>query len=155
MTAAVASRDEQYPTIEFAPEYARPIRAGEKSGTVRLREHIDAGVGDEVPAVTDDGTPFATLRITGTAAVVAKHALGILDAMGATYGADTTGELLDGVSKHYEQDVDRGTVVEVIAFEVVAPDVGCEICGAPESENLTSDGHPAGPNLVVCGGCAR
>lgn len=29
----------------------------------------------------------------------------------------------------------------------------CELCGECEAENLTSDSHPEGPNLVVCQGC--
>lgn len=30
----------------------------------------------------------------------------------------------------------------------------CELCGDEPSETLTSDSHPEGVNLLVCGGCS-
>ncbi|QLH83385.1 ASCH domain-containing protein [Halosimplex pelagicum] len=104
--------------LEFAEDLVVPILDGDKTGTVRYGP-VSVYVGEEVSAITPDGSEFATIEITRSAKLNAIEALAVLDVFGAEYPADTVDELLEGVNRHYEASIRPETTVRVLVFEVV------------------------------------
>lgn len=105
--------------LKFADEFIGPIFDEKKTATVRYDSSLPS-VGDNIEARTDVGREFAILEIKRVASANAVEVISILETFGASYGAETTDELLEGLNRHYDVGINPGTTVQVIVFEVVA-----------------------------------
>lgn len=104
--------------LRFANEYVQPVLDRAKTATVRVHGELFRA-GERVPALTEDGTQFATLEVTRSAEVMAVEAVDLIQTFGAEHAADTPNELIDQLGEHYEQGVRPSTTVQVIVFDVV------------------------------------
>lgn len=106
--------------LTFSDEWVAPILRGDKTATVRYGGGgTDLVVGDELYACMPDGTEFARIGVKRTVQCLAVEALEVINVFGAEYAADTTEELIDGVSRHYTHDIGPGDTVAVVVFEVI------------------------------------
>lgn len=106
------------PHLTFANEYVQPLLDGAKTATVRIGGGLFRA-GERIPALTEDGTEFATLEVTRSAEVMAVEAVDLIQTFGAEHAAETPNELIDALGDHYDRGVRPSTTVQVIVFKVV------------------------------------
>lgn len=104
--------------IKFADELVDSVADGDKQATVRYDGFEDVAVGDTLTAATEDGSPFAELKIRRTAAVDAVEAYQVLAMADAGYDAESPQGVINNLNKHYETRIRPSTTVTVLVFEV-------------------------------------
>ena len=103
--------------MTFADEYVYDILDGNKTATVRLGWD-DLSASDYLLLVDESGDQFARADIEAIANTTAREALNSVAIMDAKHGANTTARLVEGLNRHYEQEVTPETDVSVVVFSV-------------------------------------
>lgn len=105
--------------IKFADELVPEVLNEQKDATVRYDGFESVQVGDTLAATTADGAPFAKINVRRTATVLAVEAHDVLAVFGADYPSEQPQDVIDSLNDHYDGQIDPGTNVRVLVFEVV------------------------------------
>lgn len=108
--------------ITFATEHEHPIRAHEKTATVRIDGCEGVHRGDVVELATEDGSHIDTVRITRVSECRVDEALKHIDLWNARYPIDTIGHLIGALNHHYERTVGLDTDVRVLCWDPTGGD---------------------------------
>lgn len=108
--------EDAMPRMKFANEYVAPIIYDEKTATVRL-DGPDLRLRDRVKATDEDGRLFALLEIRGLATADVFDVVPILEIFNAEYPAETSHDVIDGLRKHYDEQITPSTSVDIYVFE--------------------------------------
>jgi len=108
--------------IKFADKYVVDVLNRQKNATVRYSGFNDVAVGDVLIATTAMGVPFCRICIEKTAVVEAWESYGVLNKIGARYDSDTCQNHLERLNSHYDDEIERDTLVKVLSFSVLKPD---------------------------------